>query len=730
MKTGKTISYGIIALVALIGFSIAACDDGGEDDGMGGTTITFNANGGSGTPPKPMTMQFGGITLPSGNDLSKVGYTFGGWNTDATYRGEYYPAGSDYRGKDVTLYAMWFVGTFTPPAGPNTGFIIIRFNVNGGSGTPPISIPMQEYTSISVPDENGLSKTACVFGGWNTKANGTGTTYNAGESYTPVHGEGSGAGYDTIFNLYAMWYDASVCTVIFNVNGGNNTIPNQTVQPGYSSVLPSSGLSMEFATFTGWNTKADGSGTNYTSTYTPTGNNAVITLYAQWDITPLSSVDDLGDKLRWLKTYAQSNSSYTLELLNEDNLNNVISPTTLSYSGKNNITVTLRGVGANRSVHLWDRGAMFIVDSGVTLVLDNNITLQGLDANHGYHSNNNDALVRVNLGGTLVMNAGSTITGNANTYNNATTSGGGVYVNGTFTMNGGTISDNTTRRYGGVTIGYIGGGGVYVGASGAFTMSGGTISDNTSGVGGGVCVGGTFTMSGGTISGNTSDSGSGGGVYVRGGTFTMSGGKISRNTVSPSYPSPSTSLYGGGVHVGDGTFIMSGGEISDNTVSPHSLSSNPSFGGGVHIGDGTFIISDTAKISRNTAATNGGGVSGSLTMSGGTISGNTAGSNGGGVSGSLTMSGGTISGNTAGSNGGGVSGSLTKTGGTIYGYSTDDMVNSNIVKNSSGTIVSNQGHAVYATGGNSTKRMETTAGPGVNLSFNGSNGNFTGNWDY
>jgi hypothetical protein len=91
-------------------------------------------------------------------------------------------------------------------------------------------------------------------------------------------------------------------------------------------------------------------------------------------------------------------------------------------------------------------------------------------------------------------------------------SGGGVDVgSGTFTMNGGTITGNSSSSY------YSYGGGVS--SSGTFTMSGGTISGNYSSFsGGGVSSGGTFTMSGGTISGNSSFSG--GGVLI-GGTFTM-----------------------------------------------------------------------------------------------------------------------------------------------------------------------------------------------------------------
>jgi hypothetical protein len=132
---------------------------------------------------------------------------------------------------------------------------------------------------------------------------------------------------------------------------------------------------------------------------------------------------------------------------------------------------------------------------------------------------------------------------------------------------------------------------------------------------------------------------------------------------------------------------------------------------------------------------------GTLSMNNGaTITGNTVtGSSGGGVyidkNGSFTMAGGEISGNTA-AKGGGVyivDGIFIKTGGTIASYA------SNTTNGNRATEI-NSGHAIYAfdnysaSGPNpyptfSILRKETTAGPGVNLSFNGSNSAYSGAGD-
>ena len=624
-------------------------------------TVNFNANGGSGSVPPAQTANAGSsIILPNESGLSKSGYTFGGWNTNTMGTGTNYKAGDSYTVTgNVTLYAKWDTAASTS--------YTVTYNANGGSGTVPASQIAQSGSAITLPNGTGLTKGGYTFGGWNTNASGTGTNYNAGASYTVTAN----------ITLYAKWDTATTTsyTVTYNANGGSGSVPaSQTAQSGLAITLPNgSGLTKSGYTFGGWNTNASGNGSNYNAgaSYTVT---ASVTLYAKWDDNNVSNSgvvpgSNLAAKLSWLQSNVQSGGEYTVEVSSNES----IDPTTLSYSGKSNITITLKGVGQARTISLASDGSMFSV-GGVTLILDNNIILQG-------RSSNNKSLVYV-TNGTLVMNAGSGITGNT-----SSGYGGGVdvYVGGTFTMNGGVISGNTASNWGG---------GVYVGGGGTFTMNGGTISGNntkgsagSAGSAGGVGVyQGTFIMNSGTISGNTA--GSGGGVYVYDSrsTFTMNGGTISGNTARA----------GGGVLV-SGTFTMSGGEISGNTVT--APDAYGAFGGGVL-------------------------VSGTFTMSGGVISGNTHRNtfstvDGGGgiyVYGTFTMSGGVISGNTTSGYGGGVlvdsEGTFTKIGGgTIYGYTVGDT-NSNVVKNSSGVVRNNSGHAVCFLNG---KRRETTAGPTVNL---------------
>ena len=128
--------------------------------------------------------------------------------------------------------------------------------------------------------------------------------------------------------------------------------------------------------------------------------------------------------------------------------------------------------------------------------------------------------------------------------------GGGVYVGSgcTFTMLGGSITDN----------GAINGGGVYVSIDGIFIMRGGSISGNGKGetkLGAGVCDFGEFTMTGGSITGNILKS------YGSNGFGTDDYGR---------------DVYGGGVYVSSGAVFSVGGSpiINGNTQDGHLTNEN------------------------------------------------------------------------------------------------------------------------------------------------------------
>lgn len=207
----------------------------------------------------------------------------------------------------------------------------------------------------------------------------------------------------------------------------------------------------------------------------------------------VASIDDLigvDNKLVWLKSNAASDTNYVFEvngnerIAGGDSFFTPVQNTNLSYKGKSNITITIRGIGSD--ARLSPRTSReFTVGSGVTLILEN-VTINSPGTTQGMitGTNLNKSLVTVSSGGTFVMNDGSAIVGN-----DAAGSGGGVFVSdgGTFLMNGGLITGNRaaiTKRIMGVAE-IAKGGGVFVQYGGTFTKTGGTItgyaSDKNSG---------------------------------------------------------------------------------------------------------------------------------------------------------------------------------------------------------------------------------------------------------
>ena len=283
----------------------------------------------------------------------------------------------------------------------------------------------------------------------------------------------------------------------------------------------------------------------------------------------------------------------------------------------------------------------------------------------------------------------------------SSTGGGGVFINGTFTMYGGTISGNSATGYG-----VNGDGGGVYNYNGTVTMYGGTISGNTaSRFGAGVYSSrGTVTMYGGTISGNIADY-SGGGVYTSTSTVTMENVTVSDNTANNS--EDPYEANGGGICCYAGTLTIRGGTISGNEIKGTS-----SYGGGITVGSGATAEITDVTISGNTSAYSGGGITvgngTTVKITDVTISGNTA-YNGGGVCnyGTFTMENSTVSGNTSAYSGGGV-----------YNYGTFTMENSTV----SGNTSTRNGGGVYNSvtlnlSGN-TKIINNTKGTAGNLTPN------------
>jgi uncharacterized repeat protein (TIGR02543 family) len=217
-------------------------------------TVTFNANGGTGSMSAETESS---PTALTSNVFTNVGNTFTGWNTAANGSGTPYANDATYAfAASVTLYAQWTaVVNYT-----------VTFNANGGTG----SMSAETESSPTALTSNAFTRTSYTFSGWNTSANGSGTAYANGATYS----------FTASTTLYAQWTAALSYTVTFNSNGQSGSMsPESESSP---TALTSNTFTPAIGyVFSGWNTAANGSGTTYANGATYSFG-ASITLYAQW----------------------------------------------------------------------------------------------------------------------------------------------------------------------------------------------------------------------------------------------------------------------------------------------------------------------------------------------------------------------------------------------------------------------------------------------------------------
>jgi len=253
---------------------------------------------------------------------------------------------------------------------------VVTFDANGGTGTVP-SRSGYPHSYITLPDGSGFSRDGFVFEGWGRfpdSSPGSQMVQNAGDTVSLRWGH---------VTLYAVWqWQYSI--VSFNANGGSGQVPSPQTVVRWNTRFPGAGgLWREGYVFAGWNTCPLGTGASFRAensywwqdsnmvyAFTTSGN---VVLYAMWQ-SSFPQGKTLAERLSYLRTNAHSGGSYIIELSSDE----TISPAGAALpTNRNNLTITLRGIGAMRTVSLSENGVLFSISSGVTLVLDNNVTLVG-----------------------------------------------------------------------------------------------------------------------------------------------------------------------------------------------------------------------------------------------------------------------------------------------------------------------------------------------------------------
>ena len=154
-------------------------------------------------------ISIGSTVTIKNNTFIRNGYSFAGWttNSDGTddgygwtgWSGTWNYDNGQYgiNNNNLTLYARWTAGAYT-----------ISYNANGGSNAPANQSKSRD-NSINLSSSKP-TRTGYTFVSWNTKFDGSGTTYKAGASYNS----------NADLTLYAQWRVNKVY-IKLNANGGS-----------------------------------------------------------------------------------------------------------------------------------------------------------------------------------------------------------------------------------------------------------------------------------------------------------------------------------------------------------------------------------------------------------------------------------------------------------------------------------------------------------------------------
>jgi uncharacterized repeat protein (TIGR02543 family) len=184
------------------------------------------------------------------------------------------PGGSSYIA--LLTGATTTAGANCGNAAVTTGLVyVVSYNANtatSGSAPSNSTVTVSGGTLTLASNSGTLAKTNFTFSGWNTAADGSGTTYAEGATTLQPAADTT---------LFAQWNS----TISYNANGAAQTAPTAVVTKGSGSATfnlnSGSGLTRTGLNFVGWNTRADGNGVNYAggASYTSAGTATLFAIF-------------------------------------------------------------------------------------------------------------------------------------------------------------------------------------------------------------------------------------------------------------------------------------------------------------------------------------------------------------------------------------------------------------------------------------------------------------------
>ena len=262
-------------------------------------TITYNGlEGATHSNPKNYTIESETITFTAPSE--RVGYNFIGWNPASITKGST---------GNKTITAQWTAKALTnyrtTCTEPSTFTVTYNANDATSGSVPEDNTEYAKDAQVIVLGNTGnLAKTGYTFSGWNTEANGAGTTYAVGANFNITENT----------TLYAQWTAKTATSLSWSPTSysatidADNTFPTLTISPNdltgvtYSSsntsvatidentgdiTLVAAGTTTIKATFTETNTHA-GSTAFYTLTVNPSN--------CRWVETEIGDIDS-GDEV-------------------------------------------------------------------------------------------------------------------------------------------------------------------------------------------------------------------------------------------------------------------------------------------------------------------------------------------------------------------------------------------------------------------------------------------------
>jgi uncharacterized protein (TIGR02145 family)/uncharacterized repeat protein (TIGR02543 family) len=151
--------------------------------------------------------------------------------------------------------------------------VIYDGNGNTSGSVPVDANSYSKNETVTTKAITDLARNGYEFTGWNTKSDGTGTTYPAGTGTFTMQSAN--------VTLYAQW--AVIYTVIFNDQGATKPVSPTTISVTESKpigTLPTAPEKTSYV-FAGWWTAQDGGGTEVTASTIVTSG---MTVYAKWEI--------------------------------------------------------------------------------------------------------------------------------------------------------------------------------------------------------------------------------------------------------------------------------------------------------------------------------------------------------------------------------------------------------------------------------------------------------------